>query len=70
MIEIETKARKWGDSIALIIPSEIVREEDIKQNDSLRIVIQKEDNLTDLFGRLKIKKTAQRLKDESRNSWK
>ena len=56
MIEIETKARKWGDSIALIIPSEIVREEDIKQNDSLRIVIQKEDNLTDLFGRLKIKK--------------
>ena len=56
MIEIETKARKWGDSIALIIPSEIVREEDIKQNDSLRIVIQKEDNLTDLFGRLKIKR--------------
>ena len=70
MVEIETKARKWGDSIAVIIPREIVHEEGIKQNDFLRIVIQKEYDLTELFGRLKIKKTAQQLKNESRKYWK
>ncbi|MBI4154892.1 hypothetical protein HY498_02290 [Candidatus Woesearchaeota archaeon] len=69
MVEIETRARKWGDSIAVIIPREVVHEENIKQNDFLHIAIQKEYDLTDLFGKLKIKKTAQQLKDESRKGW-
>ncbi len=69
MAEINTTARKWGDSIAVIIPREIVAEENIRPKDTLHIVIQKEQDISDLFGRFKTKKTPQQLKDESRKGW-
>jgi len=69
MIEIETTARKWGDSIAVIIPKEAVKSEKISVNQKLRLTIENETDLTDLFGKLKTNKTAQQLKNESRKGW-
>lgn len=69
MADVETIARKWGDSLAIIIPRNIVEEEKIQPLDKIRISIHKEYDLSDLFGKLKIKKTAQELKDESHNRW-
>lgn len=66
---IRAKARKWGDSIAVIIPSFIVEAERIRPQDELKIAVEKEDNIAELFGKLKSKKTAQELKDESREGW-
>ena len=69
MERINALARKWGDSIAVIIPHEIVRMENIKPNDQVKISIEREDDLSDLFGKFKSKKSPQKLKDESRKGW-
>ena len=69
MKEIETKAKKWGDSIAIIIPKEIVKKEGIKVNQKLHIILKKEIDFSDVFGKWKTKKTAQQLKDESKEDW-
>lgn len=70
MEEIQVTARKWGDSIAVIIPSEIVNTKKIKPSDKIKITIKKGgDDLSFLWGKLKTKKTAQELKDESRSGW-
>jgi len=69
MKQIKLSVRKWGDSIAIIIPSNVVKEERIKVADEIVITIEKETTLKDLFGKWKTKKTAQELKDESREDW-
>jgi len=69
MAEVETQARRWGDSLAIIIPKDVVNSENIRPNDKIRVSIQKEQDLSDLFGRFKTKKTPQQLKDESRKDW-
>lgn len=38
-MEIETKTKKWGSSLGLIIPKEIVREERIRAGQKIRIDI-------------------------------
>ena len=70
MTEIETFARKWGDSIAIILPRKVVEKERIKERDRIRVKIKKEVSLIHLFGSLKTNKTAQELKDESRRGWR
>jgi antitoxin component of MazEF toxin-antitoxin module len=69
METIKTKARKWGDSIAVIIPKFIVESQGISPQDDIMVSVQKEDNLEEIFGKFKTKKTAQQLKDESREGW-
>ncbi len=69
MEKIETTARKWGDSIAIIIPKSVVETEKIKPMSKLKIKIEKEDDLTELFGKFRTKKTPQELKDEGRKGW-
>lgn len=56
MAEIIARVRKWRDSLVIIIPKNIAKEE----------------NLSDVFGILKnkIKKNAQDLKDEARKGWR
>ena len=72
MADINVKVRKWGDSLAVIIPKDIAKQEKISTNDSIRIKLEKKMNFLDLFGiaKGKIKKSAQQLKNESRQGWK
>jgi len=69
MEQIKTSVRKWGDSVAIIIPKRLAEKERIRPEDRVVVSINKEMDLSDLFGKLKIKKSAQELKDESRESW-
>ena len=69
MRKTEIVARRWGDSIAVIIPSEITKAERIKPNDKISIIIEREDDLSGLFGKFKTKKSPQELKDASRKGW-
>ncbi|MBI2576372.1 AbrB/MazE/SpoVT family DNA-binding domain-containing protein [Candidatus Woesearchaeota archaeon] len=69
MAEIETVARKWGGSLAVIIPKKIADRESIKADDRVHLTNAKEHDLTDLFGKWSTKNSAQELKDESRKVW-
>ncbi|VVB81160.1 Uncharacterised protein [uncultured archaeon] len=69
MAELDVETKKWGDSMAIIIPKPIVEAERIKLNQKIHIIIHKETDLSDLFGKFKTSKTAQQLKDEARKDW-
>ncbi len=67
MNEIKTTAKKWGSSIGIIIPKEIVEKEKIKEGEKLDILIRK---------RVDLKKTKeawrdmQKLSKEISKKWK
>ena len=71
MKTIETTAKRWGNSIGIIIPKEVIDKEHIKENGIVRFLIIKESDriLRETFGlaKDKIKKTAQQIKNEIRN---
>ena len=48
----ETKVRKWGNSLAMIIPKEITKQEDLNEGDIVKVDISKEKKI-DGFGILK-----------------
>ena len=61
-MEAITKAKQIGGSIGVIIPMEIVNEERIHINDTLKIKIEKVDNLNFLWGKFKdIKKPTDQI---------
>lgn len=70
MIELEAETKKWGDSIAIIIPSDVVKKEGVKIGDKYRVRMIRVGNLSKLFasGKGKIK-DVQKAKDEARKGW-
>lgn len=69
MAEVKAIIRKWGDSLAIIIPKDIAKLENMKPNQKVNVIVKKNIDLSDLFGKWKTKKTAQDLKNESREDW-
>ena len=72
-MELETKAKikTWGNSLGIVIPKEIVIKEDLQENDEVIVKISKKNTLEDFFGKGKgIKINSQKMKDESRKTWK
>ena len=71
MKTIETTAKRWGNSIGIIIPKEVIDKEHIKENGIVRFLIIKESDriLRETFGlaKDKIKKSTQQIKNEIRN---
>ena len=61
--------KKWGSSMAVIIPREILRNQNIREGDEVAINVIKKGNLRDIFGTLKTKLTGQQLKDMARKDW-
>ena len=63
---IQVKAKKWGNSIGLLVPSEIAKHEKIRENQKLDIIIlSKSKTLEKTFGMLKEwTKPTQQIKDE------
>ena len=45
----ETKIKKWGNSLALIIPKEIAKREELSAGDTVKVDISKEKRV-DAFG--------------------
>lgn len=68
MTVIQTEVKKWGNSMAVVIPREITKKEHIKENQKLTLIIVKETKnvLKETFGTFKFKKSAQQMKDEIR----
>lgn len=67
---IETKVKKWGNSFGIIIPSDAVEDNKIRENESIRVLIVKDSRkvLRETFGigKGKITKTGQEFKDDAR----
>lgn len=70
-MEIKTIARRWGNSIAVIIPKELVDERGIKENQEIQIEIKQPLLAKEVFGILrKWKRPTQEIKDEMKKGWK
>lgn len=69
MSQVETITRKWGNSLGIAIPKEVVEAEHLAENQRILIEIKKVADVRRLRGLLKFKKTTQKLKDEMRAGW-
>ena len=70
MVETEVKTRKWGSSIGVVLPKEIVDEVGIKPNEKITIEVKKRPLAKEFFGLLKDwKRPTQEIKDEARAGW-
>ena len=71
MIEVEAKVRKWGRSFGVVIPKEMIKEERIKENETITLLIGKRKNvLREVFGTFKFKKsTEEMLRESDKECW-
>ena len=71
MTQIEVKAKRWGSSLGVIIPKEVVEKEHIAENEKIQIAIKKEHTAKEVWGLLPKgwKKSTQELKEEARKGW-
>jgi len=70
MSEIECTAKKWGNSIGVVLPRNIVKEENIRPNEKVVVDIKKTHKAKEFFGLLpQWKVDTQKLKDKLREGW-
>ena len=67
---MKVKARKWGNSVGIVIPEEIVGARGIKPGDEILVEIKKLSKIDEIFGSIKgWERSAQQIKDEARRGW-
>ncbi|HLC31032.1 MAG TPA: hypothetical protein VJK51_00020 [Candidatus Nanoarchaeia archaeon] len=67
---IHATLKRWGNSMAIIVPNEMVEAKNLKEQDTILIEIVKEANIHHLFGTLKQRKhTGQEFKNLARKGW-
>ena len=66
MEKFETVPKKWGNSIGVTIPSDIIKHEGIDTRNKVTVLIMRHDRkrLKEIFGTLKLKKSTQQIMDE------
>jgi len=69
MVAMTVKLRRWGNSLAAIIPAEVAREAGLEEGDEVVLDVDKHANLRRAFGSMKHGVDAQRMKDEARKEW-
>lgn len=65
----ELIVKKWGNSMGVILPKELVEKEKLKENDKIVVEVVKKADLRDIFGSLKLKMSGQEFKDLARKGW-
>ena len=69
MAEAEIRVKRWGNSMGIVLPREIIEAEGIRENEKVRIIVIKEENtINETFGMLKgkIKESGQDIKNKLR----
>ena len=67
---VYVKIKKWGNSLGITLPVNIIRNKKIAENEIIEIEIKKKNEpLKRLFGTLSRKISTQKLKDEIREGW-
>lgn len=67
---VEVKLKKWGNSMAVIVPNRIIEERKLKEEDRVIIEFVKKVSLSKEFGSIKRKLSGQEFKDMARQGWK
>lgn len=68
MTAIEAKVKQWGNSLGLIIPKDIVKNEDLNRGDTVKVEILKEKRV-DGFGIFKGAPSFEEEKEEHGEFW-
>lgn len=66
----ETVLRRWGNSVGVIFPRNVIKSKHLHVNERLLIEVVKEADLRKAFGTLKAKTSGQEFKDSVREGWK
>ncbi len=71
MTEIHSIARKWGNSLGIIIPKEVVEQENITENEPLTVILQKKKPIVqEFFGLCPTwKRPTSEIKREMKKGW-
>ncbi|HEV8361662.1 MAG TPA: AbrB/MazE/SpoVT family DNA-binding domain-containing protein [Candidatus Thermoplasmatota archaeon] len=70
MALVPVKLRRWGNSLAAIIPADVAREEGLREGDEIVLDIDRRSAARRAFGLLRhATLDAQRMKDEDREAW-
>jgi len=67
----ETTVKKWGNSLGVILPKELVEYQHLKEDDKVTVFVVKEADLSKIYGSLKgkITKSGQQMKNMAREGW-
>jgi len=67
---VRVTLRRWGNSLAAIIPAEVAREQGFKEGDEILVDLDRRSIGRRAFGMLPdITVDAQKMKDEDRDAW-
>ena len=66
---LEVKTKRWGNSLGVILPKEMLEKRQLKENEKIGIKVFKEADLTSIFGSFKSKKSGQAFKNMVRRGW-
>ncbi|MBS3123222.1 hypothetical protein J4437_01165 [Candidatus Woesearchaeota archaeon] len=70
MAEAECVARKWGNSLGVVIPTEIVQDEAIIENETVTVTFHKKHKVKEFFGLLSDwKRPTDEIKKEMKKGW-
>ena len=66
MLEMESKIRRWGRSMGVVIPMEKIREAHLKEDELVTLLIkQKKNPLKETFGTMKFTRSTKEILEES-----
>lgn len=68
--EIECVARKWGSSLGITIPKDVVEKEHISENQKIIVSIKKKHKAKEFFGMFpNWKRSTEEIKREMKRGW-
>jgi len=69
MIQIKTRLRRWGNSLGVVVPQQVIEKEKSKEGDEVVILFKKNDDniLKEIFGTFKFKKSVEQIMKEVDN---
>ncbi len=68
-MEVEAVVKKWGNSLGVVLPKDLINQEHIEENDRILVDIRKEADLKKIFGTLKTKTTGKEFKEFVKKGW-
>ena len=66
MEQFDAVPKKWGNSLGITIPSDVIREEKIKPNEKIKVLVFKDSKkkFKEIFGTLRLKIPTQKAMEE------
>ena len=67
---IQVRLKRWGNSMAIIVPNKLIEERRLKENDEIVVEVVRKADISNTFGTIKKRKmSGQEFKDLVRKGW-